>query len=132
MNNLDNLNKCDCSIVITDPCKELQHKVKVNKKAYIFNPMDIQNTIGYNPLDNCKNESDVEKIASVILENGVDENSQKELQQWIDMSLSLISSFLIAIWDSEIMTFSDAIKFLMNEELTRSKESMLQLIKYNK
>ena len=44
MNNLDNLNNCDCNIEITGPCKERQHKVKVNKKAYIFNQMDIQNT----------------------------------------------------------------------------------------
>lgn len=106
----------NCSIICNNPNGELR-KFNKHKKQYIFSPFD-ENTVGYNPLDNCMTEFDVEKIASIIIQSGMAEDSSMGKQQeWVDMAKPLITSYFLFNWYTKRYTFFDMIKNLMIKPL---------------
>lgn len=108
VNNLDN-----CSIVVADPTGEIYKTCRTNKREYIFNPFS-KNTIGYDPLKNCRNEFEVRKLAKVILTNGMvanqSINSVKSQEEWVGMATPLLSAYMLMNFYTQKYDFAEMIK----------------------
>lgn len=110
--NIAELEKSDCTIIVTDPSGELEKMVKTNKKKYIFNPFR-KDTIGCDFLQNCQNEFEVEKIAKIIMTNGNDAARKgvvTDHQNWIQMAIPLLSSYLLYSYYSRRHSFNQSIE----------------------
>lgn len=111
MHNINNLQKC--SLVVTDPSGELERTCKPNKKKYIVNPFS-ENTVGYDPLLNCRSEYEVKKIAGVILLNGMkaysDKNSNGNQQDWVGMATPLFSAYMLMNFHTKQYNFDELIR----------------------
>jgi type IV secretion system protein VirD4 len=106
------LNQNNCSIVITDPCNEIEKSYKGDKKTYILNPFRDE-TIGYDPLKNCSSEFEVRKMAKVILLNG-NQSSRKgtatNQTDWIEMATPLFTAYLLYCYYCKRYNFSEVIQ----------------------
>lgn len=112
--NMPNVNKLkNCSIVCTDPSGEIERTCKPNKKKYILNPFS-ENTIGYDPLLNCRSEFEVRKIANVILINGMnaygDKSGKSNQQDWVGMATPLLTSYMLMNYSTNKYNFAELIK----------------------
>jgi type IV secretory pathway TraG/TraD family ATPase VirD4 len=112
--NMPNVNRLtNSSIICTDPSGEIERTCKTNKKKYILNPFS-DNSIGYDPLKNCRSEFEVRKITKVILLNGMNVNSDKNKsgnqQDWVGMATPLLSSYMLMNYHTKKYTFSQLIQ----------------------
>jgi len=107
VNSLEN-----CSIVVTDPCGEIERNCDTRKKKYIINPFS-EHTVGYDPLLNCRSEFEVRKLAKVILMNG-SQSSRKGAstnhQDWIEMATPLFTAYLLYCYYSKKYNFKEVIE----------------------
>lgn len=119
VNSLEN-----CSIICTDPSCEIEATCTTSKKKYILNPFR-DDTMGYNPLSNCKNEFEVRKIASVILTNGIKSNKEQKSNQqdWIAMATPLLTSYMIMNYHTKKYSFSEMIKNICTKSIISQKDS---------
>jgi type IV secretion system protein VirD4 len=111
---MQNVNKLkNCSIVATDPCREIEKTCKTNKQKIIFNPFS-EDSVGYDPLANCKSEFEVKEIANVILLNGMNsyssKNSASNQEDFVAMALPLLKAYMIMNWHTKQYTFDEMIK----------------------
>lgn len=96
----------DASFIVTDPKGELFEKtamtnLKQGKRVLVFSPFK-NDTLKYNPLSLCRNETEIRELAQSLLING---NASVEAQtgqkgggsEWINMSTPLLSAFLIYV-----------------------------------
>jgi type IV secretion system protein VirD4 len=109
-----NINKLkNCSIVITDPSSELEKTCKTNKQKIILNPFS-EDSVGYDPLANCKSEFEVRKLANVILMNGMktySSNSEaSNTQDFIGMATPLFTAYMLMNYHTKQYTFDELIK----------------------
>lgn len=110
MHNVNRLQ--NCSMVVTDPSCEIERTCKPNKKTYILNPFS-ENTVGYDPLQSCRSEFEVRKIAKVILMNGMNssmDNSKSNQADWINMSTPLLTAYMLMNYHTKKYTFDAMIK----------------------
>ena len=103
----------ESTLIITDPACEIEKECKgIHKNVLIFNPYS-NNSIGYDPLKNCRTISEVKKIAEVILANGSTSSQNKtssgDLQEWLDKAAPLLKSYMIWNWKLEKYSFDELI-----------------------
>jgi type IV secretory pathway TraG/TraD family ATPase VirD4 len=113
---MPNVNKLqNCSIICTDPSGEIERACKTNKTKYILNPFR-NDTIGYNPLQNCRSEFEVRKIANVILTNGMnaysDKSGKSNQTDWVGMSNPLLSAYMLMNYHTKKYSFTEMIKHI--------------------
>jgi len=109
MHNVNHLK--NCSLIVTDPSGEIEQTCKTDKKKYILNPFS-KNTVGYDPLFNCKNDFEVRNIAKVILKNGMvasDDNSGSQ-ENWISMATPLLASYMLMNYHTKTYSFDKMIE----------------------
>jgi type IV secretion system protein VirD4 len=104
----------NCSIVCTDPSGEIERTCKTNKTKYILNPFS-QNSIGYDPLLNCRSEFEVRKIANVILTNGMNAYGNKDSkgsqqQEWVGMATPLFTAYMLMNYHTKKYDFAEMVK----------------------
>jgi type IV secretion system protein VirD4 len=104
----------NCSIICTDPSGEIAKTCKTNKKTYILNPFR-NDTIGYDPLKNCRSEFEVRKIANVILTNGMNAYGNKDSKgsqqgDWIGMATPLFTAYMLMNYHTKRFTFDELVK----------------------
>jgi type IV secretion system protein VirD4 len=85
------------SFVIHDPSGELYSKSAgfLKQKGYeikVLNFANPENSYGYNPLSRAKNSSDVQKIASLLVENGLGGKSKDPF--WNTQATSLLTMLI--------------------------------------
>ncbi|MCK2000282.1 type IV secretory system conjugative DNA transfer family protein [[Brevibacterium] frigoritolerans] len=96
----------DASFIVTDPKGELFEKTAMTnlnqgKRVLVFSPFK-DDTLKYNPLALCRNETEIRELAQTLLVNG---NASIEAAtgqksgggEWINMSTPLLASFLIYV-----------------------------------
>jgi len=110
---MHNIDLENCSIVCTDPAGEIQKTCKTDKKVYILNPFS-NDTVGYDPLKNCRSEFEVRKIAKVILTNGMSSNNDKSgknnQQEWIAMATPLLTAYMLMNYHIKRYSFYNLVK----------------------
>lgn len=118
INGLDN-----CTIICTDPSGEIEKTCQTNKKTYIFNPFS-KNSVGYNPLENCKNEFEVRKLAKIILKNGSvsTDKSNGNQQEWIEMATPLLTAYMLYNYHTKSYKFNDMIQSLCTSPIMAKKQ----------
>jgi len=102
----------NCSIVVTDPCCEIERSCCTNKKKYIINPFS-EHTSGYDPLSNCRSEFEVRKLAKVILVNGSQsarKGNSTNHQDWIEMATPLFTAYLLYCYYSKKYNFKEVVE----------------------
>lgn len=126
MHNVNSL--VNCSIICTDPSGEIEATCVTNKKKYILNPFR-EDTMGYNPLANCKNEFEVRKIASVMLSNGIKSNKEQKSNQqdWISMATPLLTSYMLMNYHTKKYNFSDMIKNICTKPIIPHKDKIISI-----
>lgn len=128
---MPNINTLEnCTIICTDPSGEIERTCKTDKKVYVLNPFS-KNSIGYNPLENCKNEFEVRKLAKTILKNGAvqNEKSNGNQQEWIEMATPLLTAYMLYNYYTKAYQFNDMIQNLCTSPLmSKSKISILDEI----
>lgn len=110
MQNVNSLS--NCSMVVTDPSGEIASTCKPTQKKYILNPFS-EETIGYDPLSNCKDEFEVRKIANVILLNGMNATSDKNKtnqKDWVGMATPLLKAYMLMNYYTKKYTFDELIR----------------------
>jgi len=116
------------SFVVTDPVGEIRKNYKGNKKVYILNPFSNE-SIGYDPLKNCKNEFEVKKLAKIILMNGNDsarKGNATDKMDWIENAVPLLASYLIYCWYSKRYTFAQAIENICTQTMSYLECEIMQ------
>lgn len=111
----------NASFIVTDPKGELFEKtamtnLKQGKRVLVFSPFK-EDTLKYNPLSLCRNETEIRELAQSLLING---NAAVEAQtgqksggsEWINMSTPLLSAFLIYV--KMLGTPKDNISYALN------------------
>lgn len=96
----------NASFIVTDPKGELFEKtamtnLKQGKRVLVFSPFK-DDTLKYNPLSLCRNETEIRELAQSLLING---NAAVEAQtgsksggsEWINMSTPLLAAFMIYV-----------------------------------
>lgn len=110
MHNVNSLK--NCSMVVTDPSGEIEITCKPTQKKFILNPFS-DDTIGYDPLLNCKSEFEVRKIANVILLNGMNANSDKNKtgqKDWVGMATPLLKAYMLMNYHTRKYTFDELVR----------------------
>lgn len=130
MPNVNNLQ--NCSIICTDPSGEIARTCHPNKKKYILNPFS-NNTIGYDPLFNCRSEFEVRKIANVILTNGMNANSSKESKSsnqsdWVGMATPLLISYMLMNYHTKKYNFGGLVKRICTMPILPIKDKEIMSI----
>ena len=109
-----NVRDLDGSLVVNDPSGEMSSYYSGEK--YIFNPFD-SHSISIDPLANCRNEFDVDKLASIILDSGKSKGDDGKQQEWLDMAKPLLQSYMIYNWHVKKYTFCECILNVMTKPL---------------
>lgn len=102
----------NCSMIVTDPYGEIRENYKGDKQIYILNPFR-DDTIGYDPLQNCNSEFEVRKLAKVILMNG-SQSSRKgtatNQTDWIEMATPLFTAYLLYCYHCKRYSFDQVVE----------------------
>jgi len=124
---IPNVNKLkNCSMIVTDPSNEIEESC--NRKDIVtlkFNPFDLNNSIGFDPLANCENSFDVKQIIEVLMLNStlsVASVGKSEKADWIQMSLPLIKAYAIYNFYKKKYPFDIMISNLLTKPLKPKKE----------
>jgi type IV secretory pathway TraG/TraD family ATPase VirD4 len=116
------------SVIVTDPVGEIRESYKGNKKVYKLNPFS-DDSIGYDPLQNCNNEFEVKKLARIILMNG-NSSARKgvatDKMDWIESAIPLVSSYLLYCWYCKRYTFSQAIENICTQTIGYLEYEIMQ------
>lgn len=134
----NSFNNSDSSIVITDPKGEIydltaNYQYSIGRNVKVFSPYDSARSIHYNPLDFCKNKSEVISLARDILVSG---NKAVELRNggggnkdsvWINMATPLFASVLLYVYSlgKPHNTIANALRILVNKDEDSLKELLL-------
>lgn len=107
-----------CSIICTDPSCDIYMDVdRSDCEIYRFNPLDPNNSIGYNPLTSCKNTYEVRKIIDILLINGMKSESDSESDKWVKMSAPILKAFAIYNYKFKKYNFSDMIMQILTRPI---------------
>lgn len=105
------------SLVVADPkgeqyeiCKDYQKSI--GRAPILFEPLG--NSAKYNPLDHCKNFTEIRELATNLLQNGelaiqLATGKSGGSSEWITMAIPLLTAALM-----ENKNISEAVKFLIN------------------
>lgn len=134
----NSFNNSNSSIVVTDPKGEIydltaNYQYSLGRNVKVFSPYDSARSIHYNPLDFCKNKSEVIALARDILVSG---NKAIELRNggggnkdsvWINMATPLFASVLLYVYSlgKPHNTISNALRILVNKDADSLKELLL-------
>lgn len=114
--NVKHLN--DCSIICTDPSYDIANDVhKKDYKVYIFNPLNPDISIGYDPLSLCKNTYEVRKLVEILLLNGMKSCSDSDTDKWVKISAPILKAFAIYNYKFKRYNFSDMIMQLITRPI---------------
>jgi type IV secretion system protein VirD4 len=120
----------NCSIICTDPSGEIASTCKTDKKVYIINPFS-DNSYGINFLKNCKNEFEVRKMVNIILINGMNANKTQDnknggdQQEWVNMSIPLVTAYMLFNYYTEKYSFYEMIKNLRTKPIFPCKDESI-------
>jgi type IV secretory pathway TraG/TraD family ATPase VirD4 len=97
------------SFVVHDPSGELYSKSAgyLNKKGYIIKVLNFagpENSFGYNPLTRAKSSSDIQKVASMLVENSLGGKSKDPF--W-NLQASSLLTMLISILKTEAVEYQN-------------------------
>lgn len=118
MPNVDLLSKEKCTIIVTDPKYEIEKNCNTrNKKVLRFAPLRF-NTMGYDPLINCKNTTEVRKLASIIMANGnlaVNQmtGGKSDNTEWIQKATTPLKAYMLWNYKTKKYTFDVLVKRLL-------------------
>lgn len=118
MPNVDELE--DCTLIVTDPSCEICKECTPDKKKYIFNPFS-NNSIGYDPLLNCKSEFEVRKIAKTILANGMVQDN-KHQKEWVDMATPLLAAYMLFNYHTKKYSFAKMVRNICTAPIIEKDE----------
>ncbi|WP_456364098.1 VirD4-like conjugal transfer protein, CD1115 family [Priestia aryabhattai] len=120
------------SFVVTDPKGELFQKTAMTnlaqgKRVLVFSPFKNE-TLKYNPLALCRNETEIRELAQNLLVNGnaaVEASTGQKSggSEWISMSTPLLSAFLIYVkmLEAPKNTISYALNLIIENDLDTLK-----------
>lgn len=101
----------DATLVVTDPSEDIERDVaRDDVPVYRLRPLDPDNSVGFDPLFNCKNSSQVRDVMETLLMNGVGEG---ELDEWVGMALPLLNAYAIWNFKHKKMSFTQMIDNLV-------------------
>ena len=134
----NSFNNSNSSIVITDPKGEIfditsNYQRSLGREVKVFSPYSPGGSIHYNPLDFCRNKSEVIALARDILVSG---NKAIELRNgsggnkdsvWLNMATPLFASVLLYVYKlgKPHNTISNALRILVNKDEDSLKELLL-------
>jgi type IV secretory pathway TraG/TraD family ATPase VirD4 len=122
---MPNINRLkNCSLVVTDPCGEIERSCKANRKTYILNPFSAD-SIGYDPLKLCKNEFEVKKIADVILKNGAVKSGDGKQDEFIQMAKPLLTAYMLFNYNTKKYSFGEMIKNICTKPILHEEEDCI-------
>lgn len=114
------------SLIITDLKGEIYNLTasfqrRLGRQIKVFSPYNEANSIHYNPLDYCRDASEVISLAkdilasgakSIELRNGVSDNKDAT---WINMASPLFAALLLYVWNQKVPhnTISNALRILL-------------------
>lgn len=125
MQNVNHLK--DCSLVVTDPAGEIEATCNTDKRVIVFNPFR-KDTVGYDPLSNCRNEFEVRKIAKVILTNGMSKTKEGRQQEWVDMATPLLTAYMLMNYHTRKYSFGQLIKNVCTMPVMPVKSGAISLL----
>lgn len=121
MPNVKQLN--NCSMIVTDPSGEIQETCKRDDMNILtFNPLHPGNSIGFNPLANCKNSFEVKQIMEVIMNNSHDKSSKSDKTDWIQMSLPLLKAYAVYNFYAKKYPFDIMVSNILTKPLLPIKD----------
>lgn len=88
-------NKQANSLIISDPKSEFIAKTsgylkKHGYEVYSLNPTNLNQSIFYNPLINCKDDTDIDQLARIIISSSYQGHIKEEDKFWINGAIKLI------------------------------------------
>lgn len=119
----------ESSVVITDPKGELykdtaDYQKKLGRKVCVFSPLEPQYSFKYNPLEFCKNETEVIDLAGNLLIVGtksieIQSGKSGGSPDFINMAKPLLASALLYVWyiKNNLNTIANAIDLIINSSL---------------
>lgn len=125
----------NASFVVTDPKLELFAKtamanLKQGKRVLVFSPFK-DDTLRYNPLSLCRNETEIRELAQSLLVNG---NAAVEAAtgqkagggEWVNMATPLLAAFLIYV--KMLGAPKDTISYALNLIIENDLETLTFMI----
>lgn len=118
------------SLIVTDPKSEIYNitstfQRKLGRKIKVFSPYQEANSIHYNPLDFCKDKTDVITLARDVLSTGAKAMEMRnggggngKDTVWINMATPLFSSVLLYVYKLKrpYNTISNALRIIIEKE----------------
>lgn len=119
----------NCSIVCTDPSRDIQRDVKRNDfTKIVFNPLNPKESIGFNPLSNCKTTTEVREVMETLLFNGLKSTSPEissDFQKWAKLSLPLLNVYTLYNYKYKKYSFGDMLYRIMHAPIIQFKDQMI-------
>lgn len=115
-------NRKACSLIITDPKAELYNNTsgylkKAGYEVYSLNPINLSQSIFYNPLINCKTDQEIDEVARIIIYSANKGHIRAEDMFWINGAIKLlfiVSHTLIAYNQDKIINLPNLLHVLNN------------------
>lgn len=134
----NSFNNSNSSVIVTDPKGEIydltsNYQRSLGREVKVFSPYAPGGSIHYNPLDFCKNKSEVISLARDVLVSG---NKAVELKNggsgskdsvWINMATPLFAAVLLYVYKlgKPHNTISNALRILVEKDENSLKELLL-------
>lgn len=125
---LSNVLPQNSSIIICDPKGELYKKTawyqrQLGREPILFAPLDPQHSLKYNPLEQCRDVTEVRELAQSLLMNGslaveIATGRKSNDVVWINMAQPLWTALLLYCKEKgrPMNTISEAFKLLINHD----------------
>lgn len=130
MHNVNKLSKEKCTIVATDPKYEIDEECNTGKKNVLrIAPLRPHITNGYDPLLNCRNTTEVRKIAGMIMANGNLATIQmtggkSDNAEWIQKATTPFKAYMLYNYHTKKYSFPVLVKRLLGNFQGVVKEIM--------
>lgn len=108
------------SLIISDPKMDFINKCsgylkKNGYEIYSLNPLNLEQSIYYNPLVNCKSDSDLDQLSRIIISSAYSGNIKQEDKFWLNGAIKfifIISHCLINTKKTSIMNLPNVLHCL--------------------
>lgn len=112
----------NCSIICTDPDGTISRDViRDDCKVYVFNPLNPEISIGFNPIELCTNTMEVRNMVDNLILNGMsafNRQQKSDDEKWIKMAAPLLKAYAILNFKFRRYNFADMITNLLVNPLS--------------
>lgn len=122
----------NCSIVVTDPSREIERNCTNTQKKLFFCPTRPNDSVGFDPIRNCKNTLEVKQNIETLLINSALCTDSSPDMKWVMMGMPLIKSYAVCNYYTKRYDFSTFVTKLLCTPVLKEYRLFLEFDEENK